>query len=170
MCMQVGKRQDKEGNGMCHFWCQERSKSYPNSCACLHASNSPFRTKKVHGIRMKTPICKDVRGILLCVADFLPTFIFRPFSELLGFQVCRSQTPWQCKHLSGPTARPSLSCYRVSPHLFSGIARYRCYNPPNLICRSRRGEGGRGYRSTSRLLEGIVLYGGIAEIVSRIAA
>ena len=30
-----------------------------------------------------------------------------------------------------------------------------------------KGEGGREYRSSSCLLEGIELYGGIAEIVSR---
>ena len=32
------------------------------------------------------------------------------------------------------------------------------------------GERGRGYRSSSCYLEGVALYGGFAEIVSRIAA
>ena len=43
-----------------------------------------------------------------------------------------------------------------------GIALY----PPKFVLSLPRGEGGRGYRSSSCALEGIALYGGIAEIVS----
>ena len=40
---------------------------------------------------------------------------------------------------------------------------------PKFVLSQPRGEGGRGYRRSSCPLEGIALYGGIAEIVSPIA-
>ena len=53
--------------------------------------------------------------------------------------------------------------------MFSGIAWYRAI-PPKFALSQPRGGGGRGYRSSSCPLEDIVLYVGIAEIVSPIAA
>ena len=78
--------------------------------------------------------------------------------------------------LSGPTARPP---YRATGHRYTyrtyeipGIASYRAIPPPpppQLALSQLRAEGGRGYRGSSCPLEGIALYGGIAEIVSPIA-
>ena len=73
-----------------------------------------------------------------------------------------TQLYFQYLRLSGPTARPPLLRYRVSlclSHLwFSGIARYRAV-PPKTALSQRRGEGGRGYRSSSCPLEGIAIRG-----------
>ena len=79
--------------------------------------------------------------------------------------------------LSGPTARPPPRyrtigySYTYRTYVFQvpqGIALYPP-PPPKLPHRSREKGCRRGYRSSSCPLEGIALYGGIAEIVSPIA-
>ena len=53
--------------------------------------------------------------------------------------------------------------------MFFRYCRVSRYTPPNWPLLQLRGEGGRGYRSSSCPLEGIALSGGIAEIASPIA-
>ena len=77
--------------------------------------------------------------------------------------------------LSGPTARPPLSRYRVSLYLLHlCFFRYRRVSrytppPPQIGPIAAEGRGWQGVSQLNRLLEGIALHGGIAEIVSPIA-
>ena len=63
---------------------------------------------------------------------------------------------------------PYFMLRRHLSHLicFAGIAKYRAI-PPKFALSQPRGGGGRGYRGSSCPLEGIALYGVIAEIVSK---
>ena len=70
------------------------------------------------------------------------------------------------------TSFQNLPLGRVSLYLshLPGIAGYRAIPPsPKCALSQPRGKGGRAYRSSSCPLEGIPLYGGIAEIVLPIA-
>ena len=83
--------------------------------------------------------------------------------------VDRPLDPLECL-VDRPLDPPSRAVLLYLSHLcFSGIAGYHAIAPKFALSQPK-GEGGRGYRNSSCLLEGIALYGGIDEIVSRVAA
>ena len=128
------------------------------SCVVRRASCVVRRASCVVRVRVRVRVCVCV---CVCVCRVLCVVCV-----CVSCVVCRVS-------LSGPTARPPYRAvgysYIYRTYCFSGIAGYRAM-PPEFALSQLRGEGGRGYRSSSCPREGIAFWGGvIAEIVSPIA-
>ena len=82
-----------------------------------------------------------------------------------GWFKCKFSEFLVAQPLDPPIALQGIAT-TIAP-LFFRYRRVSHYTPPNLS--HPKGEGSRGYRSSSCPLERIALYGGIAEIVSPVA-